>query len=298
MQGIATYVPSMRTQGFAPVPETTWDMVGALHSIRKQLHRRIVAPIRSPEVYAKIGKGRPQSVLLWGPPGCGKTLLAKAVANAAGASFILVNGPELLNKYVGESERSIRELFARARSCAPCLIFFDEIDAMAPRRENTSTEASARIVNMLLAELDGVVERKGVYVIATTNHPETIDPAMLRPGRFDAKLFVDLPTPDERTEILRTIYKTRLEASTDMPPPFETIAKDPRCDNFSGADLGALFDNAVEKAIERAEDAAEGGAVTEAPISLEDWEFALATTRPSVEEPEKYRRLEQRGLRG
>ncbi|CAJ0642781.1 5060_t:CDS:2, partial [Entrophospora sp. SA101] len=179
----------------------------ALKFVRDELRMAIVEPIKHPEYFQQVGIMVPTGVLLWGPPGCGKTLLAKAVANESHINFISVKGPELLNKYVGESERGVRQVFARARASSPCVIFFDELDALCARRDDSKSEASARVVNTLLTELDGLENRKQVYVIAATNRPDIIDPAMIRPGRLDKLLYVELPTYSERYEILKTLTK-------------------------------------------------------------------------------------------
>ena len=153
----------------------------------------IVQPIKKPELYLKVGIAAPAGVLMWGPPGCGKTLLAKAVANESRANFISIKGPELLNKYVGESEKAVRQVFQRARASTPCIIFFDELDALVPRRDTSMSESSSRVVNTLLTELDGLNDRKGVFVIGATNRPDMIDPAMLRPGRLDKTCTLNYP---------------------------------------------------------------------------------------------------------
>ena len=241
--------PSSKREGFATVPDVTWDAIGALQSIRQELQMSIVLPIKDPELFRDVGLDKPIGVLLWGPPGCGKTLLAKAVANESHANFISVKGPELLNKYVGESERAVRQVFSRARASKPCVIFFDELDALVPRRDDSLSESSARVVNTLLTELDGLEDRQGVYVVAATNRPDAIDPAMLRPGRLDKPLLVDLPTEGERFEILKTIArKSPLGADVVL----ETVARDKRTDCFSGADLNALLREATTAALRRA----------------------------------------------
>ncbi|KAK0493291.1 P-loop containing nucleoside triphosphate hydrolase protein [Armillaria luteobubalina] len=199
--------PSSKREGFATVPDVSWSDIGALHRTRDELHMAIVQPIKRPELFSAVGIEAACGVLLWGPPGCGKTLLAKAVANESRANFISVKGPELLNKYVGESERAVRQVFSRARASSPCVIFFDELDALVPRRDDSLSESSARVVNTLLTELDGLDARKSVYVIAATNRPDMIDPAMVRPGRLDKLLYVDLPNGDERAEIVRTMTR-------------------------------------------------------------------------------------------
>ncbi|KAE9409141.1 AAA-domain-containing protein [Gymnopus androsaceus JB14] len=248
--------PSSKREGFATVPDVTWADVGALYGIREELHMAIVQPIRRPELFSSVGIEAACGVLLWGPPGCGKTLLAKAVANESRANFISVKGPELLNKYVGESERAVRQVFARARASSPCVVFFDELDALVPRRDDTLSESSARVVNTLLTELDGLDARKSVYVIAATNRPDMIDPAMVRPGRLDKLLYVDLPTSDERAEILRTMTRkvplavvagdTREQALKSV----ENFVRE-NCDGYSGADLAALVREAGVIALKR-----------------------------------------------
>lgn len=287
---LKNYIPSLRKEGFTVVPNVTWDQVGALADVREQLHMSIIGPIRDPDLYRQFGLSRPAGCLLWGPPGCGKTLVAQAVANEAQASFILIKGPELLNKYVGESERAVRELFERARSSTPCLLFFDEIDALVPRRDGASTEAGTRVVNALLAELDGVADRSGIYVIGTTNRPDMIDAAMLRPGRLSVRLFLDLPTPDERADILRAIYRTNhLHATEEELAPLRAIAMDPRCGDFSGADLSGLHTKAAEAALRRY--LLGGSAAGTDHIAAGDWEKALSESRRSVTNPETYRKL-------
>lgn len=229
--------PSSKREGFATVPDVSWDDIGALQYVRDELRMAVVEPINHPEFFERVGITNPAGVLLWGPPGCGKTLLAKAVANESNTNFISVKGPELLNKYVGESERGVRQVFARARASSPCVIFFDELDALCSRRDDQQSDASARVVNTLLTELDGVENRSQVYVIAATNRPDMIDPAMLRPGRLDKLLYVELPTPGERFDILTKLSsKTPLGVDVDL----QVVANDARCEGFSGADLASL----------------------------------------------------------
>lgn len=172
-------------------------------------------PILHPETFKRIGLTAPAGVLLYGPPGCGKTLVAKAVSNESKANFISIKGPELLNKYVGESELAVRQLFKRARASAPCVIFFDELDSLCPRRGSENNSSSERVVNQLLTELDGLDDRRNVFVIAATNRPDIIDPAMLRPGRLDKLLYVPLPTNEDRLQILETVTR-RLPVCEDV----------------------------------------------------------------------------------
>ncbi|KAL7787739.1 P-loop containing nucleoside triphosphate hydrolase protein [Trichoderma ceciliae] len=288
---IKGFTPSLRREGFTVIPSVTWEQVGALEKVREQLHMSIIGPIKNPELYQQFGLRRPAGALLWGPPGCGKTLVAQAVANEAQASFILINGPELLNKYVGESERAVRELFQRARSSTPCILFFDEIDSLVPRRDNASTDAGVRVVNALLTELDGAQDRSGIYVMGTTNRPDMIDAAMLRPGRLSVRLFVDLPTPEERVDILRAIYKTAHANATETGyARLGAVALDPRCKDFSGADLGGLHIKAAECALRKYM----LGEKSAREIDEEDWEYALENTRCSVLNPDSYRKLDRK----
>lgn len=268
--------PSSKREGFATIPDTTWADIGALGGVRDELATAIVEPIKNPEIYAQVGITAPTGVLLWGPPGCGKTLLAKAVANESRANFISVKGPELLNKYVGESERAVRQVFVRARSSVPCVIFFDELDALVPRRDDTLSEASARVVNTLLTELDGLgSSRQGIYVIAATNRPDIIDPAMLRPGRLETLLFVNLPNAQERVEILQTLVR---KLPIDFNDDLRKLAEE--CEGFSGADLGSLLRRAGYSAIKRRD-----------TIKFEDFVAAKQFIRPSVTDMKKYERL-------
>lgn len=252
--------PSVRREGFATTPDTEWEDVGSLEGIRAELDFTITQPIAHPAVFAAMGLQRAAGVLLYGPPGCGKTLVAKAAARASGANFISIKGPELLNKYVGESERAVRQLFARAGAAAPCVLFFDELDALAPRRGGESSASSERLVNQLLTEMDGVEARAGVYVVAATNRPDIIDPALLRPGRLDKMLYVPLPDAGGRASVLRAITrKTPLEAGVDL----DALARSPRLDGFSGADLAAIVREACVDALKRTLLEVQRGAVAE-----------------------------------
>lgn len=289
--------PSAKREGFATIPDTTWSHIGALHEVRKQLEMAIVEPIKRPELFARVGITAPTGVLLWGPPGCGKTLLAKAVANESKANFISIKGPELLNKYVGESERAVRQVFERARSSVPCILFFDELDALVPKREDSLSEASSKVVNTLLTELDGLSNRAGIYVVAATNRPDMIDPAMLRPGRLGTSVFVDLPTPDERAEILRALYKNAIPwAGEEEIVALDSVARDVRCTGYSGADLGNLHKEAGFSAIDREMKKPTGVGEESIKIEKGDWEVALAKTKASVKDAGKYRRLKERGM--
>ena len=239
--------PSAQREGFTTTPEVTWEDVGSLTEVREELAFSVVEPIAHPARFQAMGLAVSTGVLLYGPPGCGKTLVAKATANEANANFISIKGPELLNKYVGESERAVRTLFARARAAAPCVLFFDELDSLAPRRGNDSgNQASERVVNQLLTEMDGLEARSATFVVAATNRPDMIDPAMLRPGRLDKLLYVPLPPPDGRAAILRTLTrKTPLAPGLDVA----RVGESGRCGGFSGADLASLVREACVAAL-------------------------------------------------
>ena len=238
--------PSAQREGFTTTPEVTWEDVGSLTEVREELAFSVVEPIAHPKRFHAMGLAASTGVLLYGPPGCGKTLVAKATANEASANFISIKGPELLNKYVGESERAVRVLFARARAASPCVLFFDELDSLAPRRGGEGNQASERVVNQLLTEMDGLESRSATFVVAATNRPDMIDPAMLRPGRLDKLLYVPLPPPDGRAAILATLTrKTPLAPEVDVA----AIAASARCGGFSGADLASLVREACVAAL-------------------------------------------------
>ncbi|NXR46817.1 NVL protein, partial [Hippolais icterina] len=237
---LSSVQPSAKREGFVTIPDVTWADIGALEDVREELTMAILAPVRNPEQFKALGLTTPAGVLLAGPPGCGKTLLAKAVANESGLNFISVKGPELLNMYVGESERAVRQVFQRARNSAPCVIFFDEIDALCPRRSDREVRASVRVVNQLLTEMDGLENRQQVFIMAATNRPDIIDPAILRPGRLDKTLYVGLPPPEDRFAILKTITKDGTQPPLDSDVRLEEIAYSQHCDCFTGADLSAL----------------------------------------------------------
>eukprot|EP01135_Chromosphaera_perkinsii_P011203 Nk52_evm30s2356 gene=Nk52_evmTU30s2356 len=282
--------PSSKREGFTMSPNVTWEDVGALEEIRHELKITITAPIKKPELFESVGLTSPTGVLLYGPPGCGKTLLAKAVANECSANFISVKGPELLNKYVGESERAIRQVFERARNSSPCIIFFDEIDSLCPKRSSSSGEshASERVVNQLLTEMDGLDGRKQVFVVAATNRPDIIDPAMLRPGRLDKLLFVPLPSSNGRYSILKTLLRNTPCAHLDI----REIADDKRCEGFTGADLSSLVREASVCAVsEKLLD--ESAMMSDSKLFVEDrhFQYAFSKVMPSVSAKDESRYL-------
>lgn len=239
--------PSATREGFATVPDVTWADIGALDNLRADLSMTIYQPIKNRKQFEAIGLSVPAGVLLYGPPGCGKTLVAKAIANESGASFLSIKGPELLNQYVGASEKAVRQVFARAGASAPCVVFFDELDALCPKRGSgaDSSQVSERVVNQLLTEMDGLEGRKQIFVIAATNRPDIIDPAMLRPGRLDKLLYVSLPDANGRESIMQTLIRKTPLGTVD----WRAVARDPRADGFSGADMASLVREATVEAL-------------------------------------------------
>ncbi|MEM7825460.1 MAG: AAA family ATPase, partial [Candidatus Aenigmatarchaeota archaeon] len=227
--------PSAMREVLIEIPKVKWEDIGGLEEVKQQLREMVEWPLKNPEAFERMGITPPRGILLYGPPGCGKTLVAKAVANESGANFIAVKGPEVLTLWVGESERKVREIFRRARQVAPAIIFFDEIDALAPRRGlYRGSAVTETVVSQLLTEMSGIEETKGVVIIAATNRPDIVDPALLRPGRIDR--FVLIPAPDEksRLEILKVHTRNMPLKNVDL----KEWAK--KTEGFSGADIEAL----------------------------------------------------------
>jgi ribosome biogenesis ATPase len=292
--------PSSKREGFATVPDVTWDDIGALHCIREELTMSVLEPIRNPEKFQALGLPLPAGVMLYGPPGCGKTLLAKAIAHESGANFISVKGPELLDKYVGESEKAVRLVFERARSSSPCIVFFDELDSLVPRRGSDAGGGGVteRVVNQLLTEMDGLESRRSVFVIAATNRPELIDPAMMRPGRLDKLLFVPLPGPEDRVLILKALCTgINLAADVDM----DHIGRSPRTDGYSGADCAALLREAGLAVLKEDATAFAAGKPdsVELKITSKHFDAAFHSVMPSVSKNDqaRYERIRDRMAR-
>jgi transitional endoplasmic reticulum ATPase len=204
-QALQEVEPSAIREVFVELPDVHWNDVGGLGDVKRQLIESVEWPLKYTQLFATAGVMPPKGILLSGPPGCGKTLLAKAVANESQVNFISVKGPALLSKYVGESEKGVREMFKKAKQAAPCIVFFDEIDALLPARGmgGADSHVSERVLSQFLTEMDGVEELRGVLVLGATNRPDLLDPALLRPGRFDVQVTIDLPDLDGRKEILR-----------------------------------------------------------------------------------------------
>ena len=275
--------PSLLREVFVEVPEVRWSDIGGLDDVKQQLREAVEWPLRHQDIFEKMGIRPPKGILLYGPPGVGKTLLAKAAATESGANFIAVNGPEILSKWVGESERAIREIFRKARTVAPAIIFLDEIDSIAPARgSRTDSGVTDRIVNQLLTEMDGIKPLRGVVVIAATNRPDLIDQALLRPGRFDRVIKVPPPDRRARLEILR-IHTRRVPLAPDVD--LEKLAD--MTNGYTGADLEALVREAVMLALREKLEARE--------VIMKYFLEALKIVKPSLSEDimEKYQNIEK-----
>ncbi len=237
--------PSAIREVLVEVPNVRWDDVGGLEEVKQELKEAVEWPLKHPEVFKRMGIDPPKGILLYGPPGTGKTLLAKAIATESEANFISVKGPELMSKWVGESEKAVREIFRKARMVSPAIIFFDEIDSIAPRRGFTSeTQVTERVVSQLLTELDGLESLREVVVLAATSRPDMIDPALLRPGRFDRLIYVPPPDKKARLEILK-IHTRKMPIAEDV----DLVKLAEITNGFVGADLAALCREAAMLAL-------------------------------------------------
>ncbi len=265
--------PSALREVLVEVPRVGWDDVGGLEDVKRLLVEAVEMPINNPDSFTRMGIRPPRGVLLYGPPGTGKTLLAKAVATESEANFISVKGPEVMSKWVGESEKAIRQIFKKAKQVAPCVVFLDEIDALTPRRGAVMGDSgvSERLVNQLLTSLDGLETMEGVVTIGATNRPDMLDPALLRPGRFDRLILIPIPDEEARLEILQ-VHTRNMPLDTDVN--LEQMAED--LDGYVGADIEALCREAAMHALRENRDAV--------LVRGEDFSAARGTVFPSVDE--------------
>lgn len=263
--------PTAMREVYIEVPTTRWEDIGGLEAVKEDLKEAVEWPLNTPEIFVRLGIKPPKGILLFGPPGCGKTLLAKAVATESAANFITVKGPEVFSKWVGESEKAIREVFRKARMAAPAIIFFDEIDSLVPRRGAgfSDSGASERVISQLLTEMDGMVSLEDIVIIAATNRPDIVDPAILRPGRFDRLIYVPEPDEKSRVQIFKLYTKDMPLAKNVDTASLAALAK-----NHSGADISALCREAGMFALKKDINAKE--------VTLSDFEEARKRVGPSV----------------
>jgi transitional endoplasmic reticulum ATPase len=265
--------PTAMREVYIEVPAVHWSDIGGLDKVKQELREAVEWPLKNPEMFKRLGIKPPKGILLYGPPGCGKTLLARAVATESEANFITIKGPEVFSKWVGESEKAIREVFRKARMAAPSVIFFDEFDALVPRRGMGYADSGVteRVISQLLTEIDGIQTLEDVVIIAATNRPDIVDPAVLRPGRFDRLIYVPEPDEKARLEIFQ-IYTKNMPLAKDVD--ISHLAEATK--GYSGADIEALCREAALNALRRDTNAKE--------VTRTDFEQALEKIGPSISE--------------
>jgi len=284
-KALVEVTPSGMREVFIENPDVKWEQVGGLAEVKRELMEAVEWPMKYPGLYDKLGHKMPRGILLHGPSGTGKTLMAKAVATQSEANFVSVRGPELLSKWVGESERGIREIFKRARQSAPCVIFFDEIDSIAPiRGAGGETAVTERVVSQLLTELDGMENMHGVVVLAATNRADMIDPALLRPGRFDKIIQIPLPDKESRKSILKINCEDIPIADPNGPDKIDYEKLAENTDGLSGADVASIANTAVSLVVhEHLDNAPDPKAVEKeagnAKVTMKHFEEAVKKVR-------------------
>ncbi len=275
--------PSAMREVLVETPNIKWEDIGGLENIKQELKEAVEWPLKHRDAFERMGITPPKGILLYGPPGTGKTLLAKAVAKESEANFINVKGPSLLSMWVGKSEEGVRKVFERARQVSPCVVFFDEVDALASKRGmEMGTKVTERVLNQMLSEMDGIEDLKNVVVIGATNRPDMLDPALMRPGRFDRILLVDVPDEKGREKILEIhTKKMPLDSSVNL----KTLIK--KTEGFVGADIENLAREAALIALRKD--------MNTKTITMIDFEDALAKTKPSVSEDtaKRYKKIEE-----
>ncbi len=286
--------PSALREVFVEVPDVNWEDIGGLKDVKQELQEAVEWPLKYHELFIHSDATPPKGILMYGPPGTGKTLMAKAAAHESEANFISIKGPELLSKWVGESEKGVREVFRKARQAAPCIVFFDEIDAIAPTRGSLGSDShvTERVISQLLTEMDGLEVLSNVIIIAATNRPDIIDAALLRPGRFDRLLYVPPPDKEARMQILK-IHTSKKPLADDVN--IETVAN--QTEGYTGADIAALASAAVMLAlrehIEKYKDPKKAeSAKDELKVHMKNFEEAMKKIRPlSKHEIDTYKNI-------
>ena len=271
VNGYKEVTPTAMREVYIEVPTVHWEDIGGLDEAKQELKEAVEWPLKTPEIFSRLGIKPPKGILIYGPPGCGKTLLARGVATESEANFITIKGPEVFSKWVGESEKAIREVFRKARMAAPAVVFFDEIDSLAPRRGLGFSDGgvSERVISQLLTEMDGITTLQDVVIIAATNRPDMVDPAVLRPGRFDRLIYV--PEPDEKSrQRIFSIYTKGMPLANDVNLVQLTVATK----SYSGADIEALCRESAMHALRKDLSAKE--------VTMKDFEEALKRAGPSV----------------
>ncbi|PIY60131.1 ATPase, partial [Candidatus Woesearchaeota archaeon CG_4_10_14_0_8_um_filter_47_5] len=262
--------PSTMREILVEIPNIRWTDIGGIQDVKQELQEAVEWPLKNPEAFKRLGVKPPKGILLYGPPGTGKTFLAKAVATESKANFISIKGPELLSKWVGESEKAVRKVFEKARQTSPSIIFFDELDSLAPRRGASSdSHVSERVVNQLLTEMDGLESLADVIIIAATNRPDIVDPALLRPGRFDRIILTPVPDLPGR-EAIFTVHTHSMPLAKDV----DLKALATGTDGYVGADIEAVCREAAMLALRANIEATE--------VTKKDFESALEKIKPSV----------------
>ena len=271
VDALKTVRPSALREVLIEVPNVKWDDIGGLDDVKQELKEAVEWPLKHPASFKRLGIKPPKGILIYGPPGTGKTLLAKAVANESDANFILVKGPELLSKWIGESERGVRKVFEKARQASPTIIFFDEIDSIAPRRGGSGEDGhvTERVVNQLLTEIDGLEEMHNIVIIGATNRPDILDTAMLRPGRFDRIVLAGVPDEQTRKKIFEVHLKN---IPLDKSVKIQELAS--KTEGYVGADIEAVAREAAILALRKDMNAKN--------VKMEHFEEALKKVRPSV----------------
>jgi len=276
--------PSVMREVLVEIPNVKYSDIGGLKNVKKQLREMVEWPLEHPDSFKRMGIKPPRGILMFGPPGCGKTLLAKAVANESEANFISIKGPSLFSKWVGESEKAIREIFRKARQVSPCIVFFDEIDSLAPKRSGgEGSRAYEQVVNQLLTELDGLEELNDVVVIGATNRPDIVDPALLRPGRFDRIIIVPQPDEESRLQIFKVHTKGMpLSKEVDL----EELSR--KTKGFSGADIQALCREAAMASLRES--------IESKKVTKEHFDKAFKEVGPSLrdEDTKSYRGFKEK----